>query len=114
MTESKQIGEMLKTVGVPVAYRLFRPYKGKPVPAPPYLVYFAERESGRGADGKDLYRQLHFVVELYTDKKTPTLEERVETVLNEFEFDKYENYIGDELMWCVSWEFDIYQKIRRT
>lgn len=69
MAESKQIEERLNAVGIPIAYRQFKPFKGKPVPPPPYLVYYAERESVRGADGKDLYKQLHIVVELYTDKK---------------------------------------------
>lgn len=113
MAESKKIEEILNAVGIPIAYRQFRSFKGKTVPPPPYLVYYAERESGRGADGKDLYKQLHIVVELYTDKKTPTLENRVEGAINEFEFDKYEDYIDEERMWCVSWEFDIYQKIWR-
>lgn len=113
MAENKQVEEMLKTAGIPVAYRQFRPFKGTPVPPPLYLVYYAERESGRGADGKDLYKQLHIVVELYTDRKTPLLENSVESAINEFEFDKYEDYISEERMWCVSWEFDLYQKIRR-
>lgn len=113
MAENKQVEEMLKTAGIPVAYRQFRPFKGTPVPPPPYLVYYAERENGRGADGKNLYKQLHIVVELYTDRKTPLLENSVENAINEFEFDKYEDYISEERMWCVSWEFDLYQKIRR-
>lgn len=46
----------MKPLGIPIAYREFKPYKGKPVPPPPFLVYYAEHETGSGADGKNLYK----------------------------------------------------------
>lgn len=113
MAVNKRIESLLKPIGLPVAYRKFKPYKGKPVPPPPYLIYFIERENARGSDDKNFYKKLQVVVELYTATKSPTFEESVENTIQEFEFDKYEEYLDSEGMFFVSWEFDIYEKIRR-
>lgn len=113
MAVNERVEGLLKPTGLPLAYREFKPYKGKPVPAPPYLIYFIERENARGSDDKNFYKKLQVVVELYTAAKSPTLEESVENAIQEFEFDKYEEYLDSEGMFFVSWEFDIYEKIRR-
>ena len=104
---------LLKPLGIPIAYREFKPYKGKPVPPPPFLVYYAEHETGSGADGKNLYKALHFVIEPYTDAKSCELEESVEKAIRQYEFEKYEDYIETERLYMVYWEFDIYEKTRR-
>ncbi len=113
MQASEYIKERLQAVGLPLAYKQFIPYKITPVPSPPYLIYFVENESGRGADGRNFYKQLHFVVEFYTVKKDVELESKVEDAISEFEFEKYEDYLGDESMWFISYEFDVYEKIKR-
>ena len=114
MAVNEHIENILKATGLPLAYREFKPYKNKPVPAPPYLVYLIENEQAHGADGKNLYKGLSVTVELYTDKKTPSLETAVEAALSEYEFNKYEDYIKEEKMYFISYEFDIYEKIRRN
>lgn len=113
MQASEYIKERLQAVGLPLAYRQFEPYKNKPVPSPPYLIYLIDRESGRGADGKNFYKRLHVTVELYTVKKDTELENKVEAAINEYEYEKYEDYLDDESMWFISYEFDIYEKIKR-
>lgn len=113
MQASEYIKERLQAVGLPLAYKQFIPYKNAPVPPPPYLIYFVENESGHGADGRNFYKQLHFVAELYTVKKDTELENKVEDAISEFEFEKHEDYLDDESMWFISYEFDIYEKIKR-
>lgn len=53
MAVNNQIEKLLKPVGLPVAYRMFKPYKDKPVPNPPYIVYLIDNENAHGADGKN-------------------------------------------------------------
>lgn len=103
---------MLSGVGLPIAYRQFKPYKNKPVPQPPYLIYLIDSESGRGADYCNLVVWKRVRVELYTVSKSPVLERKVEAALSAFEYEKYEDYIESEGMYMVSYEFDIYEKIR--
>ncbi len=110
MAVNEHIEKILKPIGLPIAYRTFKPYKNKPVPAPPYLIYLISNESGRGADGKNLYKRLHIVVELYTTTKNTALEDKVENAISKYEFEKYETYIESEKMWLVSFEFDIFEK----
>lgn len=113
MAVNEHIENLLKPTGLPLAYREFKPYKNKPVPKPPYLIYLIENESGRGADGKNLLTRKRVTVELYANTKNTALEATVETALSQYEYEKYEEYIAEEKMYCVSWEFDIYEKIRR-
>lgn len=105
--------EMLSGVGLPLAYRQFKPYKNKPVPKPPYLIYLISTESGHGADYINLISRKRVTVELYTTTKSVLLEEKVENAISAFEYEKYEDYIEAEEMYLVSYEFDIYEKTRR-
>jgi hypothetical protein len=113
MAVNKEIEDMLSPVGLPLAYRQFKPYKNKPVPKPPYLIYIIEREKGSGADGKNLVKERTVTIELYSDRKSTELEDKVEAAISAFEFDKYEDYIEGESLYMVSYEIIIYQKIRR-
>lgn len=88
--------------------------KNKPAPKLPYLIYLIENKSGRGADSKNLLKQKRVTAEVYTNTKNTTLEATVQTVLKQDEHEKHEEYIAEEKMYCVSWKFDIYEKIRRN
>lgn len=104
---------MLSGIGLPLAYRQFKPYKNKPVPKPPYLIYLISTESGSGADYCNLISRKRVTVELYSTKKDTRLEDKVESAISAFEYEKYEDYIEAEEMYLVSYEFDIFEKIRR-
>ena len=110
---NKQIEDMLTPIGLPLAYREFKPYKNKPVPSPPYLIYLIDSENGYGADEKNLICKKNITVELYTTLKSPATEEKIEEAISGFEYTKYEDYISEEKMYMVSYEFTTYQKIRR-
>ena len=104
---------MLSGIGIPLAYRQFKPYKNKPVPKPPYLIYLISTENGSGADYHNLISRKRVTVELYSAQKDTCLEDEVESAISTFEYEKYEDYIEAEEMYLVSYEFDIYEKIRR-
>ena len=103
---------LLASVGVPIAYRKFKPYKNKPVPNPPYMIYIIEQESGRGADNKNLLFEKTVFLELYSVSKNEVLEEKIENALCALEWDKYEDYMENEKLYVISYEFKFIQKIR--
>lgn len=116
MPESKKdvyVENLIAPVGLPVAYRQFIPYKNKPVPNPPYLIYTITPENTGGGDNKNLFVRRTVTVELYTDEPDAELEQKVEDALAAIQWTKYEDYIESERLNKVSYEFDYYSKIRR-
>ena len=113
MVVNKKIEEMLSTVGIPLAYLQFKPYKNKPVPSPPYLIYLISSERGYGPDDRNLITQKRVAVELYSNVKDTQLEKKVESALSAYEYEKSEDYIESENMYMVTYDFNIYEKIRR-
>lgn len=81
--ELPEIREKLLTLGIPVAYLQF-----KTPQAPPYAVYYESDTDILGADGYNLYRDVEITVELYSPKKNPQLERRLENLFREVEIDK--------------------------
>lgn len=113
MAVDKKVEEMLSPVGVPVAYRQFKPYKNKPVPSPPYLIYLFPSERGYGPDNCNLIIHKRVSVELYTNAKNTQLEKKVEAAISAYKYEKSEDYIDSENMYMVTYDFNIYEKIRR-
>jgi len=114
MAVDKKIEALLAPVKIPIAYRAFRPYKNKPVPNPPYLIYLIEHEAAYGADYKNLVKEKNVRVELYADKKELKLEEKVEQALSAYDHDKYEDFIESEAMYMTAYEFTVFEKVRRN
>lgn len=109
MVVYKDIENMLN-IGIPLAYRAFREYRDKPLPPPPFMVYRV-RETARGSDDRVLYKRLHVTVELYTVDKSPELEDRLEAAIIKYEYEKNGDYLEDERVNVVSYEFYIYKKV---
>lgn len=101
--ELKAIKEMLKNTGYSVAYRF---YKSKP--EIPYIVYFAE-DRNIAADGKVYHKFKRITVELYTEIKDTVAESKVEEILDNKEifYEKEENYIDEEEMYQIIYQFEI-------
>lgn len=76
-------------------------------------MYIISPETGRGADYKNLFVERHVRLELYTNAKDPALEIVVEDILDAYGWEKNEDYIESEEMYMVTYEFDVYEKIRR-
>ena len=92
---------LLKTTGLPVAYRHF-----VSPPAPPYVVYLFSYSSNFGADNKVYQKVPNYQVELYTQIKDPTSEALIEGLFDEngIYWEKTETYIDSEGLYQVLYE----------
>ena len=101
-----RIIEILKAIGIPYAYDHFA--EGESAD-PPFICYLLPGSDNFSADGK-VYLHISMVhLEVYTDKKDPDLEERVESVLDQFEiyYNKSEVWIEDEKLYEVLYSFEM-------
>lgn len=81
--ELEEIRDKLLTLGIPIAYLQF-----KTPQVLPYAVYYESDTEIKGADHYNLYRDTEITIELYTDKKTPSIERRIENLFREVEIEK--------------------------
>ncbi len=82
----KDLYELLKTLKIPVAYDHFESNK---TVAPPFIVYREINSDTFKADCSTYFRDYNFEIELITEKKEPTLQGQLETLLtnNNIPFD---------------------------
>lgn len=104
------IENLLSTIGLPFAYRQFKPYKDTPVPDPPYIIYLFNHEEGYGADLRNFIKKIEVKIELYTNSKDEVNEDKIEEILTSYEYDKEETYIDEEELYMVVYDFEIYIK----
>jgi len=102
--QADELYTLLKTTGLPVAYHAFK----KP-PSLPYLVYLFTFSDNFGADNKVHSRADVYQVELYTVKKDPVIETKLEAALDgaELYWDKSETFIESEDMYQILYEIEI-------
>ena len=106
------VEEILAPVDLPLAYRKFVPYKNKPVPSPPYMIYAILRETASGADYCNLIKRLTVTLELYCVDKDEEHEAAIESCLVGYEWDKEEDFIESEHLYVTTYEFEIIQTRR--
>jgi len=102
----KDITDMLEEANLPLAYHHFAEGES---PDPPFLIFLFPESDNFGADDK-VYQKIDVLyIELYTDKKEPTLEESLETILDNHNlfYQKSETWIEDEKMYEVLYEMRI-------
>lgn len=100
---------LLETTGMPVIYHHWE--EGE-VPPLLYLIYYEDSSDPFYADNR-VYQQVTGVtVELYTDRKNPAIEEKLETVLdhNDIAYTTYESYLESEQMYLRGYEFEILKR----
>ena len=87
----KAIYDLLKTLGIPVAYDHFDSNK---TVTPPFIAYREISPDTFKADGVTYYRPYEYEIELVTDIKEHTIQETLENLLttNKIPYD-----IGDEV-----------------
>lgn len=87
----KRIYDLLKTLNIPVAYDHFISDKEVSIP---FVVYREIDTDTFKADGITYFRPYNFQIELITEKKDTTLQQRLEELLttNEIPYD-----VGDEI-----------------
>ena len=92
----------LKTLKIPVAYRLF---KNKPESIP-FCVYYLDNRNQYGADNLNMLERRTVVIELYTEKKEIELENKLLRLFKDEELDIDETYIDDEKLFMQTISFE--------
>lgn len=102
----QEVYQMMKEVEVPAAYHHFEEGQS---PDPPFIVYLYPRSDNFSADGIAYQEISKLDIELYTDRKDPEMESRIETVLKKHElfYEKTENYLDTEKMYEVLYEMEV-------
>ena len=102
-----ELYEQLKTLGIPVAYRVFPKDEN---PELPYLVYYRNGTTSLIADNHNYHMVPYIVVELYCEVRDDLLELALEAIFEEMEvpFEKYDVYIEEEQMELVGYDISLY------
>lgn len=79
-TKHQILFELLKTMGIPVAYDHFDSNKKT---TPPFMIYRESYSDTFKADGLSYYRDYNFEIELITETKNPTLQAQLEKLLTD-------------------------------
>lgn len=98
--------KVLEEAGLPLAYDHFAEGES---PDPPFLIFLSPREDEFGADNLVYAGFPEINVELYTDKKDPDLEMKIEKIFleHEFYYVKSETWIDSEKMYEVLYELTL-------
>ena len=98
--DEQEIKTLLLTTDMPVAYRSYN----SPPPLP-YLVYFLDDTNNFGADDKVYQQEGNYIIELYTEKHDPTVQEQVEKLFddNDIYWEKTETWIESEKMYLTGY-----------
>lgn len=97
--------EILKKAKIPYAYHHFAEGES---PEPPFICWLTVGSDNFAADGI-VYDEINVInIELYTDKKNPEIEKKVEDVLiaHEIFYQKEEIWIDSEKLYEVIYEFE--------
>lgn len=102
----REIKSMLDEISIPLAYDHFAEGES---PDPPFLVYLFPSADNFAADGVAYFKQNVLHVEVYTDRKDVSLEERVEAVFDEHGlfYSKSETWIPAERMYEVLYQMEV-------
>ena len=97
---------MVHAIGLPCAYDHFSP---EDEVDPPFIVWLFPNTSPFGADDKMYFSSSALNIELYTDKKSPSHEQQVEAVLDQYGifFEKSEFWIPSERMYEVLYQMEV-------
>jgi hypothetical protein len=100
------ITNMLKEAGLPLAYDHFAEGES---PEPPFLIFLFPGSDNMFADNSVYFKISQLNIELYTDKKDPELEEKLEDILtaHEIPWEKSEVWIDSEKMYEVLYQTEI-------
>ena len=96
--------KIIEEMGIPFAYDHFAEGES---PAPPFLCYLLPGSDNFAADGRVYYKMSEVRIELYTDFKDVSLEEKVTAVLDNHGifYEQSEVWIEEEKLYEVAFEF---------
>ena len=93
-----ELVKIIEEMGIPFAYDHFAEGES---PDPPFLCYLLPGSDNFAADGRVYYKMSEVRIELYTDFKDVSLEEKVTAVLDK----QSEVWIEEEKLYEVAFEF---------
>lgn len=98
---------LLKTTGYPVAYHHFAD-----PPKTPYVVYLRVFDNNINSDYKVHGKFKFYNIELYTHKKDPTAERKLEGILNNIDpaYSTTEVYLETEKLYMVVYEIKVIER----
>ena len=102
----EKIAAILKQIGLSFAYDHFAEGES---PAPPFICYLIPNSDNFSADGRVYYKINEIHIELYTDFKDLSAEQKVEAVLDEHGifYEKTEVWIESENLYEVLYTFEM-------
>ena len=102
----ERLVSILKEMGIPYAYDHFA--EGE-APDPPFLCYLLPGSDNFSADGKVYLKVSSVNIELYTDSKDLSVEQKLEAVLDTHGifYDKTEVWIESEKLYEVLYSFEM-------
>jgi len=97
---------IMREIGFPFAYHHFAEGES---PSPPFLLFLTPASSNFAADGKAYFKVNEVHIELYTDYKNPSVEEKVEAVLDRHGifYNKTETFIESEKLYETLYIFEM-------
>ena len=100
-----EIITILEELSIPFAYDHFAEGEG---PDPPFICYHCPNSDNFAADGSVYFPITEIDIELYTDRKDPDIEKKLEDALteNDIFFDKTETWIDSEKLYEVLYSFE--------
>ncbi|MFA6816539.1 MAG: hypothetical protein WCS73_09630 [Lentisphaeria bacterium] len=101
-----EIVNLLNAIGIEHAYHHFAEGES---PDPPFICYLLPNSDNYSADNQAYYKANEVHIELYIDEKSPTDEQKVESVLDEngIYYEKYEAWIESEKMYQILYIFEM-------
>ena len=102
----EDIVEMLEESGLPVSYDHFAEGES---PEPPFICFLFPGSDNFSADNVVYLKIQNLNIELYTDEKSPELEEKIEGILSSHElfWNKSEVWIETEKMYEVLYQMAV-------
>lgn len=102
----EKIAAVLEKIGRPFAYDHFAEGES---PNPPFICYLIPNSDNFSADGRAYYKINEIHIELYTDCKDLSAEQKVEAVLDEHGifYEKTEVWIESENLYEVLYTFEM-------
>lgn len=99
-----ELVKIIEEMGILFAYDHFAEGES---PAPPFLCYLLPGSDNFAADGRVYYKMSEVRIELYTDFKDVSLEEKVTAVLDNHGifYEQSEVWIEEEKLYEVAFEF---------
>lgn len=99
-----ELVKIIEEMGIPFAYDHFAEGES---PEPPFLCYLLPGSDNFAADGRVYYKMSEVRIELYTDFKDVSLEEKVTAVLDTHGifYEQSEVWIEEEKLYEVDFEF---------